>query len=190
MGKLNKSPLDAYRNYMDSQVDKALAAYAITCGHLRSLKLLQWIKPAKIEFVDVGAYERCGLLDGRFCTCNKGTTEANPVDHWQGKPQSVDVAIRVPVSTWSDLVYNGGRFYSWRWGLRVVTEEMFMAELKAKPELILDVFTYPVNVNYLTPATTQAALYRWLKFCCPRLNYNLQLVPKPKDMLMPRRIES
>lgn len=182
----NRSPLDVYREYLDYQLVQALTFYDNCVSLLGSFKLVERIRPKQIEFVDVGNYDRCGRWDNKLCSC-QANSDLTPVDqHYTGKPSSVDVALRVPVSTFTEWLYNRCGFYRWKWSLRIMTDSSFLAEAKKRPEVYYDMFIYPVNIDYLTPATTRAALYRWLRLSCPRLDYNIALIPKDASCL-PRR---
>lgn len=179
-------PLDVYEKYIDYQLSKAIHFYDITKNLLRSFRLLQVFRPKSIEFVDTGLYDPCSVHVGKPCNCSLKSS-ASPVEsHWAGNPTSVDVALRIPVSNLSEWLYNRGRFYCWKWTLRVMTDRSFLTEANKRPDVYYDMFTYPVNTEYLTPETTKAAVYRWLKLSCPKLNYNMTLTSRDVGCL-PRR---
>lgn len=178
------SSLDMYEHYISAQIKNMLLGYEIARKLVKSLKVLQWLKPKQIQFVDVGTYATCAILDNKLCNCSIADSLAEKEKHWAGKPSYVDVSVKLPVSSFIDLWYNKGGLYQWQWTLRVMTEKSFLLELQKRPELVLDIFTYPVNSDYLTPATTKAALYRWLKLYCPRLDYNLELVSRDASTLL------
>lgn len=180
----DRAPLDIYKSYLDYQLSQALAFYSGCVGLLRSLKLVEWLRPPTVEFVDSGNYDRCGTWDTKACSCStRGTSTQS---HPEGKPVSIDIALKLPVSTFKEWVYNRCRLYCWKWSVRIMTDASFLEESRKRPEVYYDMFVYPVNTNYLTPATTQAALLRWLKLSCPKINYNIALIAQDASCL-PRR---
>lgn len=177
--------IDTYQARVDTQFNKLITDITNLKHLVRSLKLLQFIKPSKIEFIDTGFYARCDIWNKKLCTCDSKIEGM----HWDGNPEQASILLKVPVSSFTEVLYNKGRFWCWRWGLKVVTEKNFMEELQHRPELIYDVFTYPVKVDYLSPVSTQAAIYRWLKLYCPNLDYKFELVQRCIDSDRLRRIE-
>lgn len=179
-------PLDIYKAYLDAQLVQALAFYQSCVGLLASFKWLQRLKPREIEYVDVGSYDRCGTWDNKPCSCKVQSAPVSLDKHYLGKPKYVDVALKVPVSTVREWLYNRCALHCWKWSLRIMTDSSFLEEARRRPELYYDMFVYPVNTEYLTPQTTKAAVYRWLKISCPKLNYNIALVSKDPSCL-PKR---
>jgi hypothetical protein len=175
--------LDRHLEHVNKRLDLDILAANIIKRMIRALKLLQFFRPSKIEYVETGDYKRCealdknGSKDSKNCTCS-------PIEkdlHWDGSPTVVAVAMNLPITTFSEWVYNSCKLKAFRWSLQIMTQEEYLKKLQSFPDVIYDVFTYPVKTNYLTEVTTKAAIHRWLKTFCPKLNYNFELVKKDLD---------
>lgn len=151
---------------------------------LSSLRTLQLIKPKQIVYADTCSYARCDIWDKKPCSCKSEIQSL----HWDGNPTEAGIILKVPVSSFREFVYNKGRFWCWRWVFKIVTEKSYLEEAKTRPEIFYDIFTYPVKTDYLTPETTRAAVQRWLRTYCPKLNYKLDLVLTDIDINNMRRI--
>lgn len=176
-------PLEVYRMYLEINFEKVFISYTITQNLLRSFRFLQILKPSKIEFADSGTYESCKIFNKEPCNCVIKNSSSPLETHWDGKPRYVDVAFKLPVSSFMELILNRGRLYCWKWAIRVTTEQFFLDMAKTNPELNYDAFTYPVKTPYLTPETTKAAVFRWLKTYCPNLNKKFDVVPKDRSCI-------
>lgn len=186
LGKPVSEPLDVYKAFLEERLHQAIEFYTSSKGLLTSFKILGRTKPKQLEFVDIGSYDRCGVWDARPCSCSVYSDIIAADKHYAGKPKFTDVALRIPVSSLREWLYNRGRLLCWKWSLRIMTDTQFLEEAKKRPEIYYDMFVYPVNTEYLTPETTKAAVYRWLKISCPKLNYNIALISKDQSCL-PRR---
>lgn len=181
----NPYTLDMHLEHINKRLHLDILAADVIKRVVKALKILQFFCPSKIEYVETGNYNRCQLLDQpakekdkeekpKSCSCN--TTDK--ALHCDGNPTVVAVAMKLPVASIAELMYNYGRVQAFRWSVQIMTEEEYLKELQRFPDVIYDVFTYPVRVNYLTEATVEAAIRRWLKTYCPRLNYNFELVKR------------
>lgn len=181
----DKHPLDLYKSYLDYQLDQALVFYSACTRLLRSLKILQITRPSSLYFVDTTKYDKCAVWEGKTCSCG---AQGSMDTHLDGKPKAAEIVLKLPVSGLREWMYNRFRLHCWRWSVRVMTDDQFLAEARRRPEIYYDVFVYPVATEYLTPATTRAALLRWLKLSCPKITYNIALQPTDASCL-PRRVQ-
>jgi hypothetical protein len=181
----NPYTLDMHLARVNNQLRLDILAADIIKKIVTALKILQIFCPNKIEYVETGNYNRCQLLDQpvkeqdkeentKSCSCHTTNKDL----HWDGNPTVVAVAMKLPVTTISELMYNYGRVQAFRWAVQIMTEEAYLKELQHFPDVIYDIFTYSVRTNYLTEETTKAAIKRWLKTYCPKLNYNFELVKR------------